>query len=164
MIRMSRDAGSCASASTNALGPANGSATIPSSERSSTELRAIFSSRAWNVSFRCRVALERLVVPEVDELLDRLVDRPQRAHLTGGHAALGGEPRGRALQHTPQLDRVANVGLRELPHDVAAARQAAQQALVLELGEREPQRRARDTQALHQRQLGHPLARGRTRR
>ena len=48
--------------------------------------------------------------------------------------------------------------LRELAHDVAAAGEPPQQALVLELGEREPQRRARDAEPLDERQLGHPLA------
>jgi len=46
MIRMSREAGSSASASTNALGPANGSEMMLSSARSSSGLWAIFSSRA----------------------------------------------------------------------------------------------------------------------
>ena len=46
MTRMSREAGSSAWAKTSALGPANGSEMIPSSERTSSGLRAIFSIRA----------------------------------------------------------------------------------------------------------------------
>ena len=107
---------------------------------------------------KAHVAFERVVVRPVDERMDRLVDLLQRPQLACGGAALGREPSGGALEHPAQLDCVADVALRELAHDVAAAGQPAQQTLVLELGEREPQRRTRDAQTLYEPELGHPLA------
>ena len=84
------------------------------------------------------------------------------ARSRAGGAALGGEARRGALQHAAQLDGVAHVALGELAHDVAAAGQAAQQALVLELGQRQAQRGAAHAQQLDQRQLRHSFTRART--
>ena len=104
------------------------------------------------------VALERLVVGAVHEPVDRFVGLAQRPQLARRSAALGGEPRRRTFEHAPKLDRIPDVALGELAHDVAAAGEPAQKALVLELGEREPQRSPRDAEALDERELGHPLA------
>ena len=105
-----------------------------------------------------QVALEGLVVAAVHERLDRLVGGAQRREVTGVRAALGGEPRGRSLEHAAQLDGVPHVALGELAHHVAAGGKPAQQALVLQFGQREAHRGAAGAQQLHQRQLGHPLA------
>ncbi len=104
------------------------------------------------------VALERLVVGQVHERLDRFVDRAQRAKVRGRRAPLGGEPRGRALEDAAQFDRVPDVGPGELAHHVAAAGKHAQQAFVLERGQRQAQRGARHSDPLDQAELGHPLA------
>ena len=105
MIRMSREAGSSASASTNALGPANGSEMIalerPLEQRAAGHLQQPGVEGLVEV----QVALERLVVGAVDELADRLVGGAQRAQVARRRAALGGEARRRALEHAAQLDR-----------------------------------------------------------
>ena len=64
--------------------------------------------------------LERLVVGPVDHLLDRVADLAQLRDGLGRGSALGGEPGRGALEHAAELDRVADVGLRELAHDVSA--------------------------------------------
>ena len=159
MIRMSRESGSSASASTNALGPANGSE-IDALERA-LEHRAVGDLQQAGVEalveidVRARTSRSRRLW--TSSPISSLIRR-QRADRGATRSALGGEAGGRALEHAAQLDRVADVRLRELAHDVAAALEAAQQPLVLELGEREPQRRPRDAEPLDQRQLRHPLA------
>ena len=128
--------------------------------------RAVEQGAAGDLEHACvkalvevHVGLERLVVGEGQQRLDLGVDRAQRADLAAGRAALGGEARSRALEHAAQLDRVAHVGLGERAHRVATAREVSQQALVLERGQRQAQRRARHAETLHERQLAHPLAR-----
>ena len=71
---------------------------------------------------------------------------------------LGRHPRGDALERAAHVDRVGDVVERERADREAAAGEPRQQALVLELGEREPQRRARDADALRQGDLGDPPA------
>ena len=158
MIRMSRDSGSSASARTSRARA--GERERDDSLERALEQRAArdFQQPGVEALVEFEVALERLVVVAVHELLiaslsSRSVRRSRRAG-----AALGGEARGGAFEHASQLDRIADIGPGELAHDVAAAGQSAQQALVLERGERQPQRRARDAEPLDQRQLGHPRA------
>ncbi len=103
-----------------------------------------------------QVLLERLVVGLVDELGDLLVDRRQRPQVAALGPALGGEARRGALEDAAQLDGIADVVLGELADRVAAAGQFEQEPLVLELGQREAQRRPRDAEAVDQRQLRHP--------
>ena len=104
-------------------------------------------------------SLERLVVGPVDHLSDRVADLAQRGYVVGHGSALGGEPGRGALEHAAKLDRVTDVGLGELAHDVPAGAQAEQQALVLERRQRQAQRRPRHAQSLHQPQLRHTLPR-----
>jgi hypothetical protein len=73
-------------------------------------------------------------------------------------AALRGQPRGGALEHAAQLDRVVDVTAREGAHAVAAAFTRREQPFVLEARERQPQRRARHAEPLDERELGHALA------
>ena len=106
------------------------------------------------------VALEGLVVGAVHQLLDRIVDgaaaRAGRARAAPRSAA----NRAAVPSSTPRSSIASWMSAcGELPHHVAAAGQPAQQALVLERGQREAQRRARDAEPLDQRQLRHPLAR-----
>jgi hypothetical protein len=94
----------------------------------------------------------------VHEPADRIVDLAQRSQLAAADAALGGEARAGALEHASQLDGVADVGAGELAHDVTASGKAAQEALVLELRQRQAQRRARHPEAFDERELGHARA------
>ena len=69
MTRISRDSGSSASASTNALGPRERQRRrSPSSERSSSGLRPSSAGARGSASLSCDVALERLVVGPMHEL------------------------------------------------------------------------------------------------
>ena len=56
--------------------------------------------------------------------------------------ALGGQSGRRALEHAPQVDRVGHLLPSERAERESPAGQRLEQALVFELGEREPQRRA----------------------
>ena len=58
------------------------------------------------------------------------------------HEPLGGEARGRPLEHAAQLDCVGDVAQRERAHDEPAAWKCAEQSLVCECGERQPERGA----------------------
>ena len=81
------------------------------------------------------------------------------ARISPRRSAFGGEAGGRPLQHATQLDRIDDLTRGEGPDDVSTRGQRLQQALVLERRQRQPQRRARDPDPFHERQLGHPLAR-----
>ena len=155
--RISRDSGSWACWRTSALGLANGQR--QDRVQRALEQRAVRHLQQARVERLVErdVALERLVVGAADERLDRLVDRAQRPQVTPAGAALGGEAGGRALEHAADLDRVADVGASELADHIAAGGERPQQALVLERGECEAQRGARDAQALDQPQLGHAV-------
>src|SRR4051795_543407 len=82
----------------------------------------------------------------------------QRLELVRVVQALGGEPRGGALQDAAQVDRVGGLLARERAHDEAAARRGPHEPLVLQAREREAQRRARDPELRRERDLRQPLA------
>src|SRR3954454_18721456 len=81
----------------------------------------------------------------------------QRLELVGVVEALGGEPRGGALQDAAQVDRVGGLLARERAHDEAAARRRLDEPLVLEAREREAQGRARDAELRGERDLRQAL-------
>jgi hypothetical protein len=101
------------------------------------------------------VAGEGLVVQRV--LFQHRVDFGEAGARLGQHdagdAALGREPRHQAFDGAAQLDRVGDVTLGKGPHRVAAVGQGLQQPLLLQAHEGRPDRRARDAEALDQRQL-----------
>src|SRR5689334_3553726 len=101
-----------------------------------------------------------LVLGRVHLHVHALDQRAHRGELTAGHAPLGGEANGRALEHAAQLDRVADVLVLELADRVAATGEQLEQSLMLQRRERETQRSARHAEALDERELRHPRARG----
>ena len=100
------------------------------------------------------VVLEGGVVGLVHGRVHLLDQADEDGELAARDAALGGEARGGSFDDPAQLDGVVDVGVRELAHHVPAAGQNLEQALVLELRQRQPQRRPRHAEALDQRQLG----------
>src|SRR3954447_26171387 len=89
------------------------------------------------------------------ELGDAAVQRLELVRLV---QALGGQPRGGALEHAAQVDRVGGLLARERAHDEAAARRRLDEPLVLETREREAQRRTLDAELRRERDLRQPLA------
>ena len=83
----------------------------------------------------------------------------QRLELVVRLEALRRQARGRALEHATELDRVVDVGARELAHHEAAARERLEKPFVLERHEGDPERRPRDAELLDQTELGNALAR-----
>src|SRR3954452_1215991 len=81
----------------------------------------------------------------------------QRLELVGVAETLGGQPRGGALEHAAQVDRVGRLLARERAHDEAAAGRRLDEPLVLEAREREAKRRARDAELRGERDLRQAL-------
>src|SRR3954466_9285556 len=89
------------------------------------------------------------------ELGDAAVQRLELVRVAEPRAR---QPRGGALEHPAQVDRVGRLLTRERAHDEAAARRRLDEPLVLEAREREAQRRARDGALRGERDLRQPLA------
>ena len=83
----------------------------------------------------------------------------QRLELVLRLETLRRQARGRALEHPAELDRVVDVGARELAHDEAAARERLEKPFVLERHEGDPERRPGDAELLDEAKLGNALAR-----
>ncbi|MDT4857919.1 hypothetical protein FQZ97_923640 [compost metagenome] len=69
-------------------------------------------------------------------------------------AALGSQPGEQALQRAAQLDGVRDVALGKRLHHVAAVGQRLQQALLFQAHQGSADRRARNTEALHDGEFG----------
>ena len=83
---------------------------------------------------------ERLDAPRADDCVQLPAEIAQRLELVIRLETLRREPRGRALEHAAELDRVVDVGPGELAHDEAAAGKRLEEPLVLERHECDPER------------------------
>ncbi len=157
--RISHDSGSAACTISRALGGANGRASTCSSARPSCVLFASSRNAWWNSSLSRRYSrkVSTLCVRTTASSSRQRV--AQRLELVLRLEPLRREARSRALEHSAKLDRVVDVGTRELAHHEAAAGERLEEPFVLERHERDPERCPRDAELLDETKLGNALAR-----
>ena len=124
-------------------------------------LRARSSSSEWNCSLSVMYCASASV-PDVQRCSSRSIlarHGPRGGQILDALQPLGGQLRGRAFEHAADLDPVVDVLDGELGGHESAGRPGAEQSLLLEAVEHEPQRRARHFQPGRERNLAQPLAR-----
>ena len=131
---------------------------IASRLRSSIGLRARRHSSAWNAWLISRYLTNSSTFPTPSPSISAQCAR-SRDELGRLAVALGREPSGDPLEGTADLDRVPDIGERELPHREAARRQRFEQALVCQAVERVPYGSPRSGKARGESQLGQTLSR-----